>query len=175
MTNKIVYLATPIESAHFSKEENLKYAEDVAEKLEDCNYTVHRPWKVHIPNAWKISNEEWGRQVFKADIEAINKADIILAICYDRDSSTPGTCWEIGYAYGLGKEIWLVQHESTKVSSLMIANSYSIFDYYYGYDEHNEISTIFYGVNDLNDYLYNRSVWYNHHIKANYYLPIEVK
>ena len=35
--------------------------------------------------------------------------------------------------------------------------------------------TIFYGVNDLNDYLYNRSVWRNHHIKANYYSPIEVK
>lgn len=168
MTNKIVYLATPIESAHFSKEENLKYAEDVAEKLEDCNYTVHRPWKVHIPNAWKISNEEWGRQVFKADIEAINKADIILAICYDRDSSTPGTCWEIGYAYGLGKEIWLVQHESTKISSLMIANSYSIF----GYDE---VPMVFYGEEDLNNYLYNYRNWYNKHIVQKDSPSIEVK
>lgn len=172
MTNKNVYLATPIESAHFSKEENLKYAEDVAEKLEDCNYTVHKPWKVHIPNAWKISNEEWGRQVFKADIEAINKADIILAICYDRDSSTPGTCWEIGYAYGLGKEIWLVQHESTKVSSLMVANSYSIF----GYDEKdNEVPMVFYGEEDLNNYLYNYRKWYNKHIVQKDLPSIEVK
>lgn len=31
-------------------------------------------------------------------------------------------CGELGYAYGTEKEIWIVEHESVRQMSLMIAN-----------------------------------------------------
>ena len=117
-----IYLATPIESAGRPKEEVLNYAEQVARVLESKGHFVHRPWNVHIPNAWDLSNYEWGAQVACEDIQAINDCDVVVGIVYDRCESTAGTMWELGYAYGIEKEIWIVEHESVKQMSLMIVN-----------------------------------------------------
>ena len=70
-----VYLATPIETATRPKEEVLAYAEQVAQILESVGCEVYRPWKLHIPNAWEMSNREWGEKVAVQDIVAINTCD----------------------------------------------------------------------------------------------------
>lgn len=117
-----IYLATPIEPAGRSKEEVLNYAEQIARILESQGHFVHRSWNVHIPNAWNLSNYEWGAAVADEDIRAIEDCDLAVGIVYDRREATAGTMWELGYAYGTEKEIWIVEHESVKQMSLMIAN-----------------------------------------------------
>lgn len=117
-----IYLATPIESASRPKEEMLAYAEQVAKLVEAEGNTVHRPWKVHIPNAWDMSNQDWGKAVAESDIEAIDSCDAVIGIIYDRREATAGTMWELGYAYAMRIPTTVVIHESAKQISLMVAS-----------------------------------------------------
>lgn len=43
-------------------------------------------------------------EIFKSDVENLQKQDIVVAIVDNADVDS-GTCWEIGYAYALGKRI----------------------------------------------------------------------
>lgn len=54
---------------------------------------MHRPWNVHIPNAWNLSNYEWGAAVADEDIRAIEDCDLVVGIVYDRREATAGTLW----------------------------------------------------------------------------------
>ena len=116
-----IYLATSIESARRPKEEMLAYAEQVAQSIESDGHTVYRPWKVYIPNAWNMSNIEWSQEVAVKDIAAINAADLVVAVVYDRCEATPGTMFELGYCYARGIPVDIVVHESAKKISLMLA------------------------------------------------------
>ena len=66
-------------------------------------------------------NDEWGLQVFRMDVEAINTSDIVVVLSWGRRMTTAGTSWEHGYAYGIGKKILLVEMNNEE-QSLMCAN-----------------------------------------------------
>lgn len=70
----------------------------VAELLRSLGYDVYCPFELEIPNAWDISQEDWAKKVFKADVHAILHSDIFLFISVGRVSTT-GSNWELGYAY----------------------------------------------------------------------------
>jgi len=42
------------------------------------------------------------KQIFEADVKAIDNADVVVANMDGPDPDS-GTCWECGYAYGIGK------------------------------------------------------------------------
>ena len=78
---------------------------------------VYCPFELQIPNAWDMSQEEWAQKVFDEDVRAIKEADVVVLITPGRES-TAGTNWEQGYAYALGKRIFVFQ-VTDKPTSLM--------------------------------------------------------
>lgn len=114
---KKVYLAAPFGKPNSDEREN---AENARRILSDLGFDVHCPWETIIPHAWDFPNEEWGAMVFACDVDAINRADLVVVLSYGRES-TAGTNWEAGYAFGIGKQIILVEM-TDNVMSLMVAN-----------------------------------------------------
>ena len=90
------------------------------EMLRAKGMDVYAPVEHKIPNAWDYPNDEWGLMVFTADITAIDDCDIVVMLCYGRNS-TAGANWEAGYAYGTGKKVIVVEM-TDEVMSLMVAN-----------------------------------------------------
>ena len=78
---------------------------------------VFCPFELQIPNAWDMSQEEWAQKVFDEDVRAIKEADVVILITPGRES-TAGTNWEQGFAYALGKRIYVFQI-TDKPTSLM--------------------------------------------------------
>lgn len=116
LINKSVYLASPFFNAHErSVMENLL-------SLLRANYReVYAPYEHTIPNAWDMSNQAWGMNVFMEDIAAIDKADVVFVIDHGHYSDA-GTAWECGYAYAKGKEVIHYAVDMNKTYSLMMVN-----------------------------------------------------
>lgn len=91
--------------------------ESIADFIRHLGYNVYCPFELKIPYAWDMSQEEWSRKVFDADIEAIKSSDIVFMISVGRES-TAGTNWEQGYAFGIGKPVYVCQI-TDKDTSLM--------------------------------------------------------
>lgn len=91
------------------------------QQLRSLGYQVYAPVEHSIPNAWDYPNPEWGRLVFEEDIKAIDQADIVVAISYGRTKTTAGSSWEIGYSYGKGKKVVVVEMDQGP-QSLMVSN-----------------------------------------------------
>lgn len=89
-----VYLASPF----FSKTENV-FKQKVKNHLERLGYNIIDPQTPTLEHGWELPMHEWGKRTFENDIQAISKADMIVAIDWGMYSDT-GTAWEIGYAYG---------------------------------------------------------------------------
>lgn len=94
---------------------------EMANRLREIGYDVYAPLEHSIENAWDWPNDEWGLQVFRMDVEAINASDIVVVLSWGRRMTTAGTSWEHGYAYGIGKKILLVEMNNEE-QSLMCAN-----------------------------------------------------
>lgn len=94
----------------------------IAKTLRDNDYDVYCPFELKIPNAWDISQEEWGQKVFESDIAALDKADIFLMITPGRIGSA-GTNWEQGYAYAKGKKVIVFQVTEAHTSLMTYAGS----------------------------------------------------
>ena len=94
---------------------------DTLTRLRSLGHTVYAPVEHSIPGAWDYSNKDWGRLVFEEDIKAINQADIVVAISYGRTKTTAGASWEIGYSYGIGKKVIVVEMDEGP-QSLMVSN-----------------------------------------------------
>ena len=79
-------------------------------------------------SGWEMTNHQWGKKVFDADVKALLEADVVVAIDYGLYSDT-GTAWEIGYAYGACiPTIILVPDETISIQhSLMIGSSSTVF------------------------------------------------
>lgn len=90
---------------------------EIGDFLRDNDFEVYCPFELKIQNAWDLSQEEWAWKVFEADIEAIKNCDIFVMISVGRES-TAGTNWEQGYAYALGKKVYVFQI-TDKPTSLM--------------------------------------------------------
>lgn len=83
-------------------------------------FDVYAPVEHKVPHAWDYPNDEWGLMVFTSDIDAIHDCDIVVMLCYGRNSSA-GVNWEGGYAYGIGKKVIVVEM-TDDIMSLMVAN-----------------------------------------------------
>lgn len=96
--------------------------EEVRRILSAKGFDVYSPVEHVIPNAWDYPNAEWALMVFANDIAAIDSSDFVVAISYGRIDDTGGTCWEIGYSFGKGKKVVVVDMSSGNPISLMVAN-----------------------------------------------------
>ena len=90
-------------------------------------YEVYCPWELKIENAWDISQEEWARKVFEADIKAIQECEVFVMISSGRES-TAGSNWENGYAYALNKHIVTIQITDRPTSLMTYASSSEFFN-----------------------------------------------
>ena len=116
MIDKKVYLASP-----FFNDMERGGMQATLSALRTQYSEVYAPFEHTIPNAWDMSNKEWGKAVFQADIEAIKQADIVYVIDHGHYSDA-GTAWECGFAYALGKEVIHCIVDITATYSLMMAN-----------------------------------------------------
>lgn len=94
---------------------------ELTEGIRRRGFEVYAPLEHTIENAWDWPNNEWALQVFRMDVEAINKCDIVVVLSWGRHTTTAGTSWEQGYAYGIGKKILFVEMNDEE-QSLMCAN-----------------------------------------------------
>ena len=93
----------------------------VLSELRSSGHQVYAPVEHTIPGAWDFSNKDWGRLFFEEDIKAIRQSDIVVAISYGRTKTTAGSSWEIGFAYGIGKKVIVVEMDEGP-QSLMVSN-----------------------------------------------------
>ena len=90
---------------------------NIGKTIRNYGFEVYCPFELQIENAWDYTQEDWSKIVFDKDVEAIDKADIVILISVGR-KSTAGTNWEQGYAYAKGKRVYVFQI-TDKPTSLM--------------------------------------------------------
>ena len=119
-----IYLASP----WFKNNERVMYSQ-ILNKMREQGHEVYAPIEHEIPNAWDLSNAEWGRQVFFADIQAILECDEVWVLNFGMYSDS-GTAWECGYAYGIGKTVRQLVYGfgEDKTYSLMMINGCEEYD-----------------------------------------------
>ena len=119
-----IYLASP----WFKNNERVMYSQ-ILNKMREQGHEVYAPIEHEIPNAWDLSNAEWGRQVFFADIQAIQDCDEVWVLNFGMYSDS-GTAWECGYAYGIGKTVRQLVYDfgEDKTYSLMMINGCEEYD-----------------------------------------------
>ena len=119
-----IYLASP----WFKNNERVMYSQ-ILNKMREQGHEVYAPIEHEIPNAWDLSNAEWGRQVFFADIQAIQDCDEVWVLNFGMYSDS-GTAWECGYAYGIGKTVRQLVYGfgEDKTYSQMIINGCEEYD-----------------------------------------------
>lgn len=110
-----IYLASPL----FTDYEREK-VKAVAEWLRSNGEEVYVPMEHQIENAWSYTNAAWAKMVFDEDIKAIHECDEVYCIYYGLYSDS-GTAWECGFAYGIGKPVYLIDQSNQEVS-LMVVN-----------------------------------------------------
>ena len=111
-----IYLASPF----FTSYERTR-VEKVAKYFRDKGHNVFVPMEHQIPDAWTLSNETWGQKVFNLDTEAIKDCDTVVAILNCGMTDDAGTCWEVGYAYALGK--YIIAIIDNRLQSIMTMNA----------------------------------------------------
>ena len=119
-----IYLASP----WFKNNERVMYSQ-ILNKMREQGHEVYAPIEHEIPNAWDLSNAEWGRQVFFADIKDNQDCDEVWVLNFGMYSDS-GTAWECGYAYGIGKTVRQLVYGfgEDKTYSLMMINGCEEYD-----------------------------------------------
>jgi nucleoside 2-deoxyribosyltransferase len=110
-----IYLASP-----FFDAEELSLVEIAEGILRKQGHTVFSPRENQLEGV-EFGSREWRTDVFRNDIKHIQWADVVLAILTDNYDDT-GTAMEVGYAYGLGKPILVINPKKTTLN-LMITDS----------------------------------------------------
>lgn len=87
-----VYLAGPLFTAA-EREFNAR----LAARLEAAGYAVFLPQR----DAPAATGEGYASRVFRADVEALKEATVVVAVC-DGAQVDDGTAWEVGYAFARG-------------------------------------------------------------------------
>jgi nucleoside 2-deoxyribosyltransferase len=92
---KSIYIAGPLFNYH-----ERWYLEQIATRLEAAGYDTFLPHR----DAGIIDFAKEGEQsrIFRDDIEAVNRCDIVVALLTGADHDS-GTCGELGFAYAKGK------------------------------------------------------------------------
>ena len=124
-----IYLASP----WFKNNERVMYSQ-ILNKMREQGHEVYAPIEHEVPNAWDLSNAEWGRQVFFADIQAIQDCDEVWVLNFGMYSDS-GTAWECGFAYGIGKTVRQLVYGmgEDKTYSLMMINGCEEWDFMLNY------------------------------------------
>ena len=91
------------------------YMVEIGKALRRLGFKVYCPFELQIENAWDMSQEVWALKVFRADIQAIDDAEVVVLISPGR-ISTAGTNWEQGYAYAKGKRVIVFQYTEEPTS-----------------------------------------------------------
>ena len=92
---KKIYLASPF----FNNDELVLYRNAILQ-LRNAGYEVYAPQEHEIENAWDLSNEDWARAVYLADVKAIRDCDVVMVLNFGMYSDS-GTAWEAGYAFAM--------------------------------------------------------------------------
>lgn len=117
-----IYLAGPCDT------ENRTIMVKIAKIFREYGkFEVYCPWELKIENAWDYTQEDWAKQVFEADIAAIQECDIFIMISHGRISSA-GTNWEQGYAYALHKWIIVIQITDNPTSLMTYCSASNFFN-----------------------------------------------
>ena len=100
----MIYIAGP-----FFTDKERAFLKIVIESVKEIftNEELFIPMEHFIPNGENLSNNEWAEDVFKMDVEALNKCNRVIA-AYSGLYSDTGTAWEIGYAYAKGIPVNLI-------------------------------------------------------------------
>ena len=116
-----IYLSGPF----FTDTEKF-YNEMIAEKLRE-KYEVIVPSENEIPMD-NLSHEEWAKKIFDTDVSQIKECDVLVVTDFGATSDA-GTAWECGYAYALGKPVYIcsasahsINKEISFTHSLMMVN-----------------------------------------------------
>lgn len=107
-----VYLAGP-----FFNPEQIRLVAMLEGLLAIKGLNVHSPRKHQSP--LPFGSMGFRKQTFASDLRAIKRTDIVFAVYNDED---PGTMWEIGFSYSLGKPVILLNTKEKRLN-LMIAES----------------------------------------------------
>lgn len=118
-----VYLASPL----FTEYEREKVKEVAAELRK--YHEVYVPMEHQIENAWDKPNWIWAQKVFAEDVKQIQKCDLVVCIYYGLYSDS-GTAWECGYAYGIGKQVRLLDYSNEEVSLMVVNGSYNNYEFF---------------------------------------------
>lgn len=110
-----IYLASP-----FFNDKEIKRVELMETILRAKGLNVFSPRENQLPEL-ELGSFEWRTNVFRNDIHHIMWADAVVAIIDDNYGDT-GTAWEIGYAYAMGKPIYLY-NPSGNIINLMLTDS----------------------------------------------------
>ncbi len=109
------YLASPF----FNEEEN-GYVNQLETVLRLEGHTVFSPREQQIPSL-EFGSFEWRTNVFRNDINHIKWADAVIAIVKDNYDDT-GTSFEVGYAYAMGKPVYLY-NPTGNIINLMLTDA----------------------------------------------------
>lgn len=109
------YLASP-----FFSEEELHHVSIMESVLDSLGHTVFSPRKNQMPE-FEFGGFEWRTNVFRNDINHIKWADAVIAII-DNNYDDTGTAFEVGYAYAMGKPIY-VYNPTGDTLNLMVTDS----------------------------------------------------
>ena len=109
-----VYVAGP-----FFNDEELNIIQRVEKILSGRGFEIYSP-RLHEDREHEAQSQEWSRQTFLMDRDAIDRCSLMV-IVYHGNYSDTGTAWECGYAYAKGKPIVAVHLGDS--SNLMVHES----------------------------------------------------
>jgi nucleoside 2-deoxyribosyltransferase len=93
MNYKKIYLAGPL----FSEAEK-NFNEQLTQRIEGAGYDVFLPQR-DSTDTKNMRKEQDAAELFRKNSEAIDRADLVIAILDGGSDVDSGTAWEIGYAY----------------------------------------------------------------------------
>ena len=116
---KKVYIAGPLFNIH-----EKKYLEEIAEILESNGYDCflpHRDQVVELEERRSVDHmsQKTKDTIFQTDLEALEKADITVALITGQDIDS-GTCCEIGYTYAMKKPVLAIDAEERRYRNLFV-------------------------------------------------------
>ena len=118
------YLAAPVFNSH----ERYIYSR-VIDYLRNAEHLdLYVPMEHTVEDAWNLSNSAWAWEVFKEDVRALDKAEIVYVLNFGMYSDS-GTAWEAGYAYAKGKTVInILVNPERDIYSLMMLNAAELID-----------------------------------------------
>ena len=116
---KKVYIAGPLFNIH-----EKKYLEEIAEILESNGYDCflpHRDQVVELEERRSVDlmSQETKDTIFQTDLDALEKADITVALITGQDIDS-GTCCEIGYTYAMKKPVLAIDADERRYRNLFV-------------------------------------------------------